>query len=547
MVRCSVIALLSSATLAPSFLSAQDSTVVRSPVTASVVTMSGDSVDRWRLNQILDTTSTTYFMLRSASRVMFAASAQDTASTSFFRGVLPRIDLVNNSALPYGENDGALWAGKGSNVRIIGGVQASAGVFRLLILPEYVSSQNRPFDYTQLSDPGLLPGRKLYSSPWNGYPYSIDAPVRFGAGRTSRIAPGQSAAYVALRNLETGVATDNEWWGPGIRSAILMSDNAEGFPRAFLRTARPWETRAGAFEATWMWGGLTESSWFDNDPGNDLRSLSAAALTWSPALERDLTVGLGRSVFAPAGGWGEIARRPFDAFASTGRPNARAVSDTAFRPGRDQILSLFGRWVFPGSGFETYAEWARAEMPRSFRDFLLAPDNTQGYTVGLQWARPAGPGAFRIQAEHTYIEQSPTFRDRPLGSFYTSRAVIQGYTNRGQVIGAGMGQGSSGEWLALDYLRRGWQAGAFGARTRFNNDAYYLLPLTPGQGHCQHDLSLSPGFRAAVPTPLGRISLKYTSSERLNAYFQNLTACTGVGPKVDLRNHTLQLSFVAGR
>lgn len=509
----------------------------------AVVTVSGDSADRTRLNQLQGLAPSARFLLRSTSQLMID---RDTANTGFLRLVLPRIDFVRNSALPYGENDGSMWPSKGSNVRTIAGFEASLGILRLVVLPEFSASANESFDYTQLYDPGLPPSRKQYSSPWNVYPYSIDAPVRFGAEKVRRVAPGQSSVYVAVGGAEAGVATDNEWWGPGIRTAILMSDNAEGIPRLFLRTRNPWRTRAGDFEARWMLGGLTESSWFDFDSTNNLRSISAIALTWSPRIERDLTLGFARAVFAPATGWSEIAGRVFDAYSSAGRPNARAIADTVFRPGKDQLFSLFGRWVFPSNGLETYAEWARAEMPRSFRDFLLAPNNTQGYTIGLQWVHPAGAGRVRLQAEHSYLEQSPTFRDRPLGSFYTSRAVVQGYTNRGQVIGAGMGQGSSGEWIAMDYLKGWWQVGTFAARTRFNNDAYSLLPWLQNSGYCQHDVTISPGVRGGIPTPLGRFSMQYTSSERMNAFFQNLTACSGAGPRIGVRNGTLAITFTAG-
>jgi hypothetical protein len=521
---------------------AQDSTISSRACSATVVTVSDDSVDRWRTDQILGSAQTSGFLLRSAARTMTSALANRRLCA-----ILPRIEFVNNSLLPSGENDGALWSGKGGNIRIIGGVEGAIGGVRFVIAPEYVSSENKAFEPTPLYNPGLPPSRNPLSSPWNVYPYSIDAPVRFGTSRYTRLAPGQSTAYALLGPVELGLASDNEWWGPGIRSAILMSDNAEGIPRAFLRTAHPLRTRAGNVEATWMVGGLVESRWFDFDSTNDVRSISAFAITWSPAVEPDLTLGFGRTVFAPSSGWRDVPGRLFDAFTSTGRPDARGLADSSFRPGKDQIFSFFGRWVFPSNGFETYAEWARAEMPRSFRDFLLAPNNTQGYTFGLQWARPAGAGKVRLQAEHTYLEQSPTFRDRPIGSFYTSRAVIQGYTNRGQVIGAGIGQGSSGELFAVDYVAAHWELGVVGTRTRFNDDAYYLLPWPPGQGYCQHDVTIAPGIRGGVMTPLGRFSMQYATDYRMNAYFQNLTACSGAGPKLDIKNRTLRLVFTAGR
>ena len=106
-----------------------------------------------------------------------------------------------------------------------------------------------------------------------------------------------------------------------------------------------------------------------------------------------------------------------------------------------QILTLFGRLVIPGEGAEVYAEWCRRRLPGSLRDALERPEHTQAYTLGAGWARAAGAGRLRLQAEHTYAEKSPTYRAEPTGSWYAGRAVPQGYTHRGQVLGAALGPG----------------------------------------------------------------------------------------------------------
>src|ERR1035437_205388 len=51
-----------------------------------------------------------------------------------------------------------------------------------------------------------------------------------------RLDAGQSTAMVALRNVGFGVSNENQWWGPGIRNALILSNNAPGFPHAFIRT-----------------------------------------------------------------------------------------------------------------------------------------------------------------------------------------------------------------------------------------------------------------------------------------------------------------------
>ena len=512
----------------------------------SLVTVSSDSAAALRTSQLEIRGLSADYLLRSTSSLL--RDPRKDGQGSSFRLIAPAAWLFVNSALPSGENDGALWAGKGPNARVIAGVDAGFHGLRVTLLPELAYSSNEFFEYGQLFVPSLQAGRNPYSSPWNGVPVSIDAPPRFGPGKTVRVSPGQSSVSFRSRGVELGITTENEWWGPGIRTAIVLSDNAEGFPRAFIRTSTPRNTRIGTFAARLTWGGLSESKYFDSDPSNDLRYWSAFAATWTPRMEPDLTLGVARAVFANAGSWGAVAARPFNAFLPARRSAQTSITDSSFVAGRDQIFSLFGRWVFPGYGFEAYGELARAELPSSVRDLLEDPGHSQGYTFGVQWiGAPTSVGKLRVQAEHSYLEHDPSFARRPVESFYTSRSVQQGYTNRGQVIGAGMGQGSSGEWLATDLLGNRFGVGAFVSRTRFNNDAYFLLPFPYGGGHCEHDVTFGPGIRGFARTPFGKAALEYRSAMRDNAYFQNLTSCSLASPYIDVRNQILSISLTLGR
>src|SRR5690606_16536278 len=112
------------------------------------------------------------------------------------------------------------------------------------------------------------------------------------------------------------------------------------------------------------------------------------------AVEPDLTLGIARAVVAERSPGENPLPALFDAFRNVGRPGSAVAPDTL--ADADQILSLFARWVFPGAGFEAYAEWARFEQPASLRDLLTAPGHSQGYTLGLQWARPLPSALVRL-------------------------------------------------------------------------------------------------------------------------------------------------------
>ena len=536
--------------------SVSDSTASALRLVMPITLVGGMTADRLRLEHLRGRDSLDGFMIRSASSLTPRPAPAKGWSTSL---IAPELYAVNNSAIPFSLNDGALWAGVGTSARILFGAQVAAGPFRLILAPEIVRSENAYFllrDTVRFYAPPVPKERAGdgFVFPWYALgPYSIDLPTRFGDESLSRLDLGQSTAMYEHRAFAAGISNESSWIGPGIRNALILSDNAPGFPHAFVRTTNPWKTRVGSIEAKLMVGGLSESQWFDTTETNDLRSLSIFAFSIRPGFQKNLVLGGSRAVFADSKGWSRIPGRFFDAFANTGRPNNRALADSVLSPGgRDQIFSLFGRWVFPDDGFETYVEWARLEFPYSLRDLMVAPNHSQGYTLGLQYARPAftQEGRFRVQAELTSVEQSATWRDRPQGSFYTSRKVIQGYTQMGQPLAASIGPGASGQWLAFDFIDPGWSFGINAGRIRWNEDIHSTYGFPLYQGYCIHDISVFPGARGSVNSRWGYVSADVSFGNRINAWFQEQSGCPKGDSMMDIRNRTISVTigtFTAGR
>lgn len=510
--------------------------------------------DRIRLAQLSgDTGDLAGYLLRSSSEVGERYSLPYSRAGHRVRLLRPAAGMIVNAALPFSLNDGALWAGRGLNLRATAGAEGWYGRLHWVVAPEFDLSANAKFARNPHPDIFFTPQVPAdryedgFADPWYARPYSADVPWRFGREGRVHLAGGQSGAWYDTGPVEFGATFENMWWGPGIRNAIIMSDNAAGVPRLELRTPRPWRTRIGAFEARWFVGALTESQYFDATPGNDVRSLAAAAVTWRPSAEPNLTLGMTRAVYATASGYGAVPFRWLDVFANTGHPADRPLADSSLSPGgRDQLFSLFGRWVFPADGFEAYTEWARQELPRSLHDFIVAPTHSQGYTLGLQYRHPAPltRSTFRIQAEVTTLEQSSSFATRPSGVFYTSRRVIQGYTEKGQVIGAAIGPGSSAQWLAIDRVGPTGSVGLTFNRIRWNEDVRSTYPFPAYVGYCNHDVSILPGIRGGKLIPGGYLSGDLIVGTRYNAFFHNQSGCPHGGAfNVDIRTTTASLSF----
>jgi hypothetical protein len=192
---------------------------------------------------------------------------------------------------------------------------------------------------------------------------------------------------------------------------------------------------------------------------------------------------------------------------------------------------------------EVYAEWARMERPRSFREFLVAPENSQAYTFGLQAARRVyrDDHFLRVQAEASSLDQLTVFSDRPSPDFYAGQATAQGYTQRGQIIGAAIGPGGSSEWLAVDYMTPRWQGGVFIGRTRWENDALYRQQPRD----TRHDVTILSGVRGSVRACGLRLGSQLTVGRRLNYLFQDDNFNPNEPPRsaIDIQNLTVEFQL----
>jgi hypothetical protein len=504
----------------------------------ALVTLASPAEDRMRVDQILGLRGAEGFLTRSASSLSFP-DRSGSAARAEISVLAPEIRWIHNSELPYTFNDGALWAGKGHNFQITTGVRAQFGRIELVVAPEIGRSENREYQVLPYLT-SQSPPRSRFASRWYDGRESIDMPTRFGEEPIARFGPGQSSLAVDFGALAAGVATENLWWGPGLRNALVLSSHAGGVPHLFLKTDRPAVTPLGTFEGRWIAGRLTESGYFDGDPANDERTLAGLVVSFTPAAEPDLSLGVARTVQRRRSPGSFPLAAPFDVLRSIGRPNSAGEAEIAGYDA-DQVFALFGRWIFPEHGFESWFEWARFEEPASLRDLLVAPNHSQGYTVGLQYARPVGiPAVVRVQSEISYLEPSSTFKERPVFSAYTSRAVEHGYTQRGQVLGASIGPGASSQYVGADLLADRWRVGAFAARIRWNEGA--LVRLDP-PSILSHEISIIAGVRAGLTFAGLQMNVDIAREGRLNYMFQNPILGLDRPEGVDISNLSLGLTI----
>ena len=503
---------------------------------STVLAIPGGALDkRQRLSHLNERSSTPGYLLRSSTGSLIAA-ADGTAS---IRVLLPHFELKHNSEIPFTLNDGSLWAGRGLNGRLTFGFTAQRGGLKLVLAPQLVHSENAHFDLP----PPELEDQSIFAAPWYRGPDSADLPLRLGSEPYTGLQIGESTLAYSSEKLLFGISSASQWWGPGIENALIISNNAPGFPHLFVGTDAPLSVLKGKLEGKLVAGVLSPSLVHGGDDSGR-RSLSGLVAAYRPDAADWLTVGAARVVYASLSNPVGVVTRVADVFTrwSTGRDTTQASAGDA----HEQMLSVFARGVFPGSGAELYAEWARVDLPDDLRDFLLVPDHTQGYTLGLAWARPVFSAVVRLGGEVTYLEESAAYSSRPGRSFYTSRVIPEGYTNQGRSVGAAIGPGGSSQTGTADVYFPGGSLGLFAGRIRWANDAYYRAG--PGRtSYLGHDVLVFGGVRGGWDMGSYMVEPSVAYGMRYNFLFQNPLIGIEGEQAVDVANWTLQLSIAPGR
>jgi hypothetical protein len=418
-----------------------------------------------------------------------------------------RLTTVFNTRYPSGGNDGLLWSGRGASSLVSGGVAFRYGVLSGVLRPEATWAQNDWFEIR----PNGAAGDLAFGTPYYGA--AIDLPQRFGAGPYSAAALGDSVLRLDWKGVALGLSNERMWWGPGLRNALVLSDNAPGFPHAFLGTSHPVDVWIGDVEATAFWGRLERTRYFDG--GTDPLFIGLA-LDYSPRWVPGLTVGLGRTFLQPWRGRKALDYVPF--LQSFWKKDLDAwYGDAGDNPEDNQLASVWWRWVFPSAGLEIYGEWGREDHDWSVYRFIEDFDWTKAYVLGLQKVFPLRAQRFlRLNVEVIDLQEPrPPDSGRGMASWYLHGADL-GYTNRGQVLGAAIGPGADSQRIVVDVFGPKGRIGGFFERVR-RNESYYFQAIDPIPGEEDgHDAELTAGVRQVLFAGPVDVAWELSASYRWN-------------------------------
>ncbi|MBR4323225.1 capsule assembly Wzi family protein [Treponema sp.] len=379
-----------------------------------------------------------------------------------------------NTAAPYGQNDGALWQGKGYNTSLTGGVRIEGYGFELTFKPQVCFSQNLEFDYITPN----YSGAKFYGKASNYGYYGvnfIDAPQRFGDSAFWTYSWGDTEARWTWKNFTIGFGTQSIWLGPAQLNPIIHSNNASSYPKLDLGLRKIKVTmphfgwNLGYIEARGWWGKLYESEWFDNDSNNNNNLITGFVLYYQLPFFKEFTMGINRTMVSKWGDKNEYTLfKIYNPFLSSGVSGGNDDSDQRVSITVDYKLNLVG--------LEMYLEWARNDYSPTIDHYIRYPFHTQGWTFGTRKTLSL-PFSLKgqIYLELTSLECSADY-DRLIGwytTFYSHHRVTQGYTNEGQWLGAGIGTGGNSQYIGFTVYHKKGSLSFFGQRR--NPDLDYTM------------------------------------------------------------------------
>ncbi|MCU7548480.1 capsule assembly Wzi family protein [Chitinophagaceae bacterium LB-8] len=402
-----------------------------------------------------------------------------------------------NSHHPYGWNDGSMIQARGYQGQLSFGLYSTIGPLSIQFQPELVYAQNRNFS--------TFPS--TYSdSIWKSYYYFLnhfDNPEKYGKGAYAKLFPGQSSIRFNYRKLSLGVSSEDLWWGPGIRNSLIMSNNATGFQHITFNTVSPVSSPVGSFEWQAVSGILKSSGIFPDDTAhtyeghrlysakvNDDRYFNGMVITWQPKWTTGLFLGMSRVFVQYESELGHSFSRYLPIVTKLFKGGNVAREDSIKK---NQLLSIFFRLILPKEKAELYAEYGRNDHAANLRDLILEPEHSRAYIIGFRKLFETKKGKdVELFTEISNLQVPPTITVRPQGSWYTHDRIGQGYTNRGQVIGAGIGPGSNSQSIGLNWIKETDKFGVMLERVVWNND-FYFDAFAPLQNYGRHwvDVSLN--------------------------------------------------------
>jgi len=397
--------------------------------------------------------------------------------TSFTLKLLPLYHWgVYNTHHPITINDGEMLPAAGYQSMVTTGIHVSKNNWSFQFKPSLVFTENRDFETFQTNHVDIT---------WRDY-YQwinrIDLPERFGYKPMTRFYPGQSYARYHFKKTNIGLSTENLWWGPGYYQSLLMTNNAPGFLHVNYQTNKPIETNFGSFEFQAISGKLQNSGFppieerrvadgqfLYQQRMNKTRILTGGMLSIQPKAVPGLFLGFSKVAYM----YLEDAKSPLDfmpLFGLYGWDVTKAEKENR----KKMMGSIFFRYYMKNEKAEVYAEFGRNDKTMNPLFLLGSEPHPTGFVAGfrkLVALRKKSNLEFGIEFTQLGFNDRQLIRD--VKSWYLDDTIRHGYTNRGQIIGSGLGPGGNSQLFEAAWNNGMNRVSLQVERRIHNNDFFY--------------------------------------------------------------------------
>ncbi|SFT27826.1 capsule assembly Wzi family protein, partial [Mucilaginibacter polytrichastri] len=295
----------------------------------------------------------------------------------------------------------------------------------------------------------------------------IDWPERFGTSAYNKAFLGQSSIRLTFGPMSVGVSSENLWWGPGIQNSLVLTNNAPGFNHITINTVRPINTFLGSFEGQVIAGRLENSGYpallttsLSNGTNlavqkrDDWRYFTGFNINYHPKWVPGFTLGLIRTFNSY---YDDVKTGGFSAYVPFFIPYQKKDSNNGVGDlfPRDQITSLYARWLFTKAEAEVYFEYGLEDNSYNLADFVGSPEHSRAYVFGFRKLIPVNVDKNQrvlISSEITQTSQPVDRFLRETALWYSNYQLLQGHTHEGQILGAGTGPGSNIQYFDISWV-----------------------------------------------------------------------------------------------
>ena len=386
---------------------------------------------------------------------------------------------------PYNWNDGAMVPAKGWQQLFRVGLHAQWKFIEIQVAPEMVLAQNQLFDELPLGADQVL-----WRDYYRFYNF-IELPERMGNASYNKLSWGQSYIKLHYKNWKLGLSNENKWWGPTQRNALLLSNTAAGFPHVSIATEQPIESKIGKFNVEFIAGKLTNGGWLPPSSfmpfrGNPLyfpkedkqRIINGFNLSYQPKWAQNLAIGVEQMYMQY-----EKDMLHWQDYLPVKNVISNIPNDALNKP--VIMTAFYVNYTMPEAQTSIYGEVGWNLSNTSLRNWALQPDKGYASTWGIKKIFPSKHNYYwELLGELTQVQLltiAEQFSNGVPTSWYLGSNVRQGYTNDGQLLGAGVGPGGSSQTLEFNWKKNQNRIGITTERRVHNNDYYQFAYANSGQ------------------------------------------------------------------